>query len=84
MRVHVASPRGQARAPTWRGGDVALTWTLYISLLSGSPVYRETNIQTYTYVVHYILEIFRDLFRVGLIHLSLFDFRTRGAIGSVG
>ena len=26
-RVHVASPRGQARAPTWRGGDVALTWT---------------------------------------------------------
>ena len=22
-RVHVASPRGQARAPAWRGGD---TW----------------------------------------------------------
>ena len=30
-RVHVAVPRGQARAPTWRGGDVALTWThMYI------------------------------------------------------
>ena len=24
-RVHVASPRGHARAPTWRGSDVALT-----------------------------------------------------------
>ena len=22
VRVHVALPRGQARAPTWRGGDV--------------------------------------------------------------
>ena len=80
----MASPRGQARAPTWHGGDVALTWTHYICLLSGSPVYMETNFQTHTYVVHYILEIFCDFFRVGLIHLSLFDFKTRGAIESVG
>ena len=43
-RVHVASPRGHARAPTWRGCDVALTWT-YIRVLNmyRSPVYRETN-----------------------------------------
>ena len=32
-RVHVASPRGQARAPTWCGSDVALTWTHIIILL---------------------------------------------------
>ena len=33
MRVHVASPCGQARAPTWRGDDVVLTWARYIFTL---------------------------------------------------
>ena len=68
-----------------RGAEVM--WTrmyIYICLLSGSPVSRETNFQYAVYVVYYILAIFRDFPNVGLKNYALFISGRRGEIGSVG
>ena len=35
-RVHAASPRGQARAPTWRGGDVDVYYIYHIYMFNKS------------------------------------------------
>ena len=67
-RVHVASPRGQARAPTWHGGDVALTWTRRIYMFikyMGLPCIRR-QISNLMAVILYILKHFFDFRRVGL------------------
>ena len=45
--VHVASPRGQARAPTWRRGDAGhwcdVAHTLYLQYIFNYITYRSSD-----------------------------------------
>ena len=65
-----------------RGADVDAY--VYTCLLSGFPVYKETNNQYPPVVASYIVDVFLHLSRVGLNLSFYFDYRRHGSVSSVG